>query len=192
MLRLGNSIASRHHPRMAHVAFLWHMHQPYYVDPATNAATMPWVRLHCAKGYLDMISTVSEYPGIRANFNLTPVLLLQIRELLDGRIQDEWLELSRRPAAELSEQERLKILENFFKANWDYLVRPHARYWELLNKRGLTFYREDVRRGVRYFSAQEILDLQVWFNLTWCGYTLCRLFPELQELKRKERGFTEQ
>jgi alpha-amylase/alpha-mannosidase (GH57 family) len=177
---------------MAHVAFLWHMHQPYYVDPATNAASMPWVRVHCAKGYLDMISTVAEYPAIRANFNLTPVLLLQIRELLDGRIQDEWLELARRPAAELSEQERVKILENFFKANWDYLVRPHARYWELLNKRGLTFYGEDVRRGVRYFSVQEILDLQVWFNLTWCGYTLCRLYPELEELKRKGRGFTEE
>ena len=177
---------------MAHVAFLWHMHQPYYVDPATKAASMPWVRLHCAKGYLDMISTISDYPAVRSNFNLSPVLLLQIRELLNGSIEDRWLELSRRPAAELSEGERFTILENFFKANWDHLVRPHSRYWELLNKRGLTFYRDDVRRGVRYFSVQEILDLQVWFNLAWCGYTLCRLHPELTELKQKGRGFTEQ
>jgi alpha-amylase/alpha-mannosidase (GH57 family) len=153
---------------------------------------MPWVRLHCAKGYLDMISTIGDFPSVRANFNLSPVLLLQIRELLNGTIKDEWLELSRRPAADLTEPERFRVLENFFKANWDHLVRPYTRYWELLNKRGLTFYRDDVRRGVRYFSAQEMLDLQVWFNLAWCGYTLCRLFPELQELKRKERGFTEQ
>jgi len=177
---------------MAHVAFLWHMHQPYYVDAARNAATMPWVRLHCAKGYLDMISTVADYPAVRANFNLSPVLLLQIRELLSGTIRDEWLDLSRRPAAELSDHERFSVLENFFKANWDRLVRPFPRYWELLNKRGMTFYRDDVRRGVRYFSVQEILDLQVWFNLTWCGYTLCRLHPELQELKAKGRGFTEE
>jgi alpha-amylase/alpha-mannosidase (GH57 family) len=177
---------------MAHVAFLWHMHQPFYVDPTTGTALMPWVRLHCAKSYLDMISVLGDYPGVRANFNLTPVLVLQIREQLEGRITDEWLELSRKPAADLTEEERFRVLENFFKANWDNLVRPHARYWELLNKRGTTLYRDDVRRGVRYFSTQEMLDLQVWFNLTWCGFTACRLFPELAELKRKERGFTEQ
>lgn len=177
---------------MAHVAFLWHMHQPYYVDPSTNTAVMPWVRLHCAKSYLDMICVVADHPGVRANFNLTPVLVLQIRELLEERVRDEWLELSRKPAAELTDDERFHVLENFFKANWDNLVRPHARYWELLSKRGLTLYRDDVRRGVRYFSTQEMLDVQVWFNLTWCGFALCRLFPELAELKKKERGFTEQ
>jgi hypothetical protein len=34
---------------MANVVFLWHMHQPYYVDPSTQTATMPWVRLHSVK-----------------------------------------------------------------------------------------------------------------------------------------------
>lgn len=177
---------------MAHVAFLWHMHQPYYVDSVTGTAVMPWVRLHCAKGYLDMIAVIGDYPAVRANFNLSPVLVLQILELLDGRVVDEWLELSRKPAADLTEEERFRILENFFKANWDHLVLPYPRYRELLNKRGLTFYRDDVRRGLRYFTTQELLDLQVWFNLTWCGYTACRLFPELAELKRKGRNFTEQ
>ena len=46
-----------------------------------------------------------------------------------------------------------------------------------LHKRGLTLYRDEVRRGLRYFSTQEMLDLQVWFNLAWCGYTAVRLFP---------------
>jgi alpha-amylase/alpha-mannosidase (GH57 family) len=41
---------------MANVVFLWHMHQPYYVDPTTQMAMMPWVRLHSVKGYLDMVS----------------------------------------------------------------------------------------------------------------------------------------
>lgn len=177
---------------MAHVAFLWHMHQPTYVDPGSGVATMPWVRLHCVRSYLDMIALLGDYPGVRANFNLSPVLVLQIREALEGRTIDAWLELSRKPAAELTDEDRFRVLENFFKANWDHLVRPHARYWELLSKRGLTLYREDVRRGVRYFSTQEMLDLQVWFNLTWCGFTACRLHPELAELKRKGRGFTEQ
>jgi alpha-amylase/alpha-mannosidase (GH57 family) len=176
---------------MANVVFLWHMHQPYYVNPATQTATMPWVRLHCVKGYLDMISVLEDFPGVRVNFNLTPVLLLQIRELIEGKVRDLWLDWSRLPAGELDEQTKFAILENFFKINWDNLVKPFPRYWELLNKRGLTFYADDARRGLRYFSAQEFLDLQVWFNLAWCGYTAERMFPELADLKRKGRNFTE-
>jgi len=176
---------------MANVVFLWHMHQPYYVNPATQTAVMPWVRMHGVKGYLDMISIIEDFPGVRLNFNLTPVLMLQVKELIEGKIRDLWLDWSRKPAAELDEQEKFAILENFFKLHWENLVKPFPRFWELLNKRGLTFYRDDVRRGLRYFSAQEYLDLQVWFNLAWCGYTAERLFPELAELKRKGRNFTE-
>jgi len=176
---------------MANVVFLWHMHQPYYVDPATRTATMPWVRLHCAKGYLDMISVLEDFPGIRVNFNLTPVLVLQIKELMEGKIRDRWLDWSRTPAADLDEATKFALLENFFKIHWDNLVKPFPRYWELLNKRGLTFYRDDIRRGLRYFSTQEFLDLQTWFNLAWCGYTAERLFPEITVLKRKGRNFTE-
>jgi alpha-amylase/alpha-mannosidase (GH57 family) len=176
---------------MANIVFLWHMHQPYYVDPTTHTAMMPWVRLHCVKGYLDMISVIEDFPAIRLNFNLTPVLMLQIKELIDGTVDDRWLTWSRRPAADLEEHEKFALLENFFKIHWESLIKPFPRYWELLHKRGLTFYRDDVRRGLRYFTAQEYLDLQTWFNLAWCGYTAERLFPELAELKRKGRNFTE-
>src|SRR5438132_12275863 len=140
---------------MANVVFLWHMHQPYYVNPMTRTAMMPWVRLHSVKGYLDMISIIEEFPRIRVNFNLTPVLLLQIKELIDGDIKDLWLEWSRKPPADLTDGEKFGILQNFFHVNWDTCIKPHARYWELLNKRGLTFYAGDARRGLRYFSAQE-------------------------------------
>jgi alpha-amylase/alpha-mannosidase (GH57 family) len=174
------------------VVFLWHMHQPYYVNPVTRTAMMPWVRLHAVKGYLDMISIIEDYPDIRVNFNLTPVLLLQIKELIDGDITDLWLEWARKPAAQLNDDEKLAILENFFKINWDNLVKPHPRYWELLHKRGLTFYRDEVRRGLRYFTTQELLDLQVWFNLAWCGYIADKLFPELPALRAKGRDFTEE
>jgi len=177
---------------MANVVFLWHMHQPYYVNPVTRTAMMPWVRLHSVKGYLDMISIIEDFPKVRPNFNLTPVLLLQIQELVDGKISDLWLEWAKKPAAALDENEKFAILENFFKINWDNLVKPYPRYWELLNKRGLTFYGDDVRRGLRYFTKQEFLDLQVWFNLSWCGYTAFRLFPELEELRKKDRNFTEE
>ena len=177
---------------MAHVVFLWHMHQPYYVNPATRTAMMPWVRLHAVKGYLDMVSILEEFPEVRVNFNMTPVLLLQIQELAQNRVRDLWGDWARKPAARLEEHEKLGILENFFKIHWDNLLKPYPRYFELLNKRGLTFELEEARRGIRYWSAQDFLDLQVWFNLAWCGYTAERLYPELTALKLKGRHFTEE
>lgn len=176
---------------MAHAVFLWHMHQPYYVNPASRTALMPWVRLHSVKGYLDMVSLIEEFPRLRVNFNMTPVLLLQIDELAQNRVADLWMDWSRKPAAELEEHERLSILEHFFKIHTDNLVKPFPRYWELLNKRGLAFSREEARREIRYWSAQEFLDLQTWFNLAWCGYTAERRYPELLGLKRKGRHFSE-
>lgn len=176
---------------MAHVVFLWHMHQPYYVNPSTKTAMMPWVRLHAVKGYLDMVSILEEFPEIRVNLNMTPVLLLQLRELGDGLVRDLWMEWARKPAAELEDHDRMALLENFFKINYDNMVRPHPRYWELLHKRGFHFEREEVKRGIRYWSAQDFLDLQTWFNLAWCGYTAERKYPELAVLKEKGRHFTE-
>lgn len=152
---------------------------------------MPWVRLHAVKGYLDMVSILEEFPKVRVNMNMTPVLLLQLKELGEGTVRDLWMDWSRKPATELEDHERLALLENFFKIHWDNLIRPFPRYWELLNKRGLRFDREQAKRGIRFWSPQDFLDLQTWFNLAWCGYTAERLYPELTVLKAKERNFTE-
>ena len=40
---------------MIQIAFLWHMHQPLYLDPATGVSVLPWVRLHATRAYYDMI-----------------------------------------------------------------------------------------------------------------------------------------
>ena len=40
--------------RRGNVVFLLHMHQPQYVDPRSGRAMLPWVRLHGARGYLDV------------------------------------------------------------------------------------------------------------------------------------------
>ena len=160
---------------MANVVFLWHMHQPYYVNPTSKVAMMPWVRLHAVKGYLDMISVLADFPDVRVNFNLTPVLMLQIEELVQGKIRDLWLDWSRKPAADLDENERLAILENFFKIQHDNLLRPFPRYAELYAKRGANFQRDRIRAELRHWNADEFRDLQVWYNLAWCGFTATRL-----------------
>jgi alpha-amylase/alpha-mannosidase (GH57 family) len=175
-----------------HVAFLWHMHQPYYVDPIRGAAMMPWVRLHATKGYLDMIWLVEQFPEFRCTFNLTPVLLKQIEQLANEEVVDVWHELARTPAESLTFAQKRQLLEHFFKANWDHMIRPHPRYWSLLQKRGLNPAGVRLDHVVNHFTEQEYRDLQVWFNLAWFGYAAERLYPEISELKRKGKDFTEQ
>jgi alpha-amylase/alpha-mannosidase (GH57 family) len=174
------------------VVILWHMHQPYYVNPLTKKAMMPWVRLHAAKGYLDMIDLVTAQPDIRVNFNFTPVLVRQILELVNHEVEDTWETLSRKPAAELTNDDHRHILENFFKINWDTLVRPVPRYAELLAKRGPNYTLAKLDSIARIFTEADFRDLQTLYNLQWCGFSAARRFPILQELKAKGRDFTEE
>lgn len=176
---------------MLKVVILWHMHQPSYEDPTTGVALMPWTRLHAAKGYLDMIHTVRAVEGARAAFNLTPVLVRQIQRLVRREVRDVWYDWSRKPAADLSESEQISILSYFFNANWDNLIRPNPRYWQLLRQRGPRASRGEIERDRHRFSTQDLLDLQVWFNLAWCGFTAETMFPEIRELKLKGSNFTE-
>ena len=37
------------------IAFVWHMHQPYYRISRDGPFEMPWVRLHALKDYADMV-----------------------------------------------------------------------------------------------------------------------------------------
>lgn len=177
---------------MLNVALLWHMHQPYYVNPVSKTALMPWVRLHAVKGYLDMIEMARRHPHSRMVFNMTPVLVKQILELNNGEVKDLWEEWSKIPANELDPIHKRHLLEHFFKANWDNLIRPNPRYHELLSRRGYDLSHISIDSIVPSFSKQDYLDLQVWFNLAWCGYAAMAEYPELHELKAKGRHFNEE
>ena len=174
------------------VVILWHMHQPYYVNPLTRRAMMPWVRLHAAKGYLDMIDLVTAEPELRVTFNFSPVLVRQILELVAGEVQDEWENLSRKDAADLSDRDRRHLLENFFKINWDMLVRPVPRYAELLAKRGAAYTQSSLDSIARKFTEADFRDLQMLYNLQWTGFSAARRFPVIAELRAKGRDFTEE
>ena len=159
------------------VAFLWHLHQPYYTDPLTLTAPLPWVRLHATKGYFDMAVLLEEYPEVNVTVNLTPVLLLQLQEQAQGAVPDALWAHAARPAADLTEDERRFILRHFFSANWDTMVRPHDRYYGLLIQRGTHPRDDDLPAIARRFSVQDLLDLQVWHNLTWFGHRAVARFP---------------
>lgn len=149
-------------PRV-HLVLLWHQHQPLYRDPSSTDGRVrfvfPWVRLHAIRDYYSMAAVVAEHPGVHLTINLTPVLLLQIKEYAERGATDRALDLTLRPAEELAPEEREELLSSFFDAHWHHQIFPHPRYTELFDQR--------ARRHP--FALQDLRDLQMWSNLAWFG-----------------------
>ena len=175
-----------------YIAFLWHMHQPYYRDPFTGVYHLPWVRLHGTKDYLDMAAILDDYPEIRQTFNLVPSLIEQLLDYTEKGATDAFLEATRKRASDLDETDKVFILEHFFLANWDTMIRPFPWYYELLKKRGFKVSMKDLHRLIRYFTPAEFLDLQVLFNLTWIDPHFRKRDPFLSHLVAKGKGYTEE
>lgn len=173
------------------VAFLWHMHQPYYVDGGAMTTPLPWVRLHGIRAYSDMVGIAEAFPEIRQTFNMTPSLVAQILELVEGRVTDRYLLTTVTPAAELSPEDRVFLLQNYFMAHWDAMIRPAPRYWSLLLKRGMAVDPTAWPVVAKRFSTQDYLDLQAWFNLAWFGYDARAQYPAIEELRTKGERFSE-
>lgn len=172
------------------VGFLWHMHQPYYKDPVSETYLMPWVRLHSIRGYYDMIALLEDYPGIQCTFNLVPSLLAQIMDYTDNDIVDTDYYLSQKMPADLSIDEKKQILSRFFMCNRQTMITPFPRYSDLFEKRGTMKDPKDLDSAVKKFSNQDILDLQVLFNLTWTGF-MARKDEGIKDLINKGRSYNE-
>jgi alpha-amylase/alpha-mannosidase (GH57 family) len=171
------------------VAFLWHQHQPYYPDDVAGENLMPWVRLHGIKDYYGMALHLLECPEMRCVINLVPSLLQQLEGYCHHGATDRPLTLSRRPAADLTEEDCLYLLDHFFMANPDHMIRPAARYFDLYLRRGLG--RNSAREALRRFSERDFRDLQVWFNLAWVHPLAVENDSGLRELVQKGRHYTE-
>jgi alpha-amylase/alpha-mannosidase (GH57 family) len=170
------------------IAILWHMHQPYYLNPKSQKFFLPWVRFHCLKDYLDMPLLAARYPKIKITFNLVPSLLDQIQMYCDGFI-DRHQELSGRPARDLSPEEKKEILSTFFSAHPVNMIEPFARYRQLYKKRESCG--QDLNLAVELFSTAEWRDLQVWSSLCWID-PLFRKESPIRELLDKGRDFSEE
>src|SRR6478672_4419978 len=177
---LGRPDHARKHVKPLHVAFVWHMHQPYYKDDLTNTYLLPWVRLRSAKDYYKMPSLLDAYPKVRATFNLVPSLLAQIEDYGKEESVDLFLNLSRRNAEDLTGEEREFVLRWMRESPRALRVQQSPRYLELAS-----------RPVDAQFTTADLRDLQVWFNLAWCDPDWAESDPRLAELKRKDHDFTE-
>ena len=167
--------------RPLNVAFVWHMHQPYYKDDLTSTYLLPWVRLRSAKDYYKMPALLDGYPKVRATFNLVPSLLAQIEDYGKEESVDLFLNLSQRAARDLSAEERDFVLRWMRESPRALRVQQSPRYLELAS-----------RPIDAQFTTADIRDLQVWFNLAWCDPVWVEQDPRLAELKRKDRDFAEE
>jgi len=164
-----------------HLALVWHMHQPYYKDDLTNTYLLPWVRLHAIKDYHKMVGLLDGYPRVRQTFNLVPSLLTQVDEYSRGEAKDLFLNLSRRPADELSLEERSFLIRWVRESPSALRVQQSPRYLELAGR----------EPDATAFTTDEIRDIQVWSNLAWCDPAWAERDSRLSALKAKDQNYSE-
>lgn len=167
------------------------MHQPEYADPNTGEFVLPWTRLHAVKDYDEFADVLADHPGIRSTVNLTPVLCGQIESIAAG-VKDVYQILSEKPASYLTQIEREFILSNFFKANFETMIRPYERYSELYFERGRNATPAHIHEAAKTFGVQKLRDLQVWANLAWSGVRNRQKEPVIRELIAKGRHYTDE
>ena len=81
------------------------------------------------------------------------------------------------------------LLDNFFMANPDTMIRPHPRYHELYLLR--SSWSSSAREALPRFRIRDLRDLQVWSNLAWIHPLLFEQERDLAEFKAKGRHYTE-
>jgi alpha-amylase/alpha-mannosidase (GH57 family) len=174
------------------VAFLWHMHQPFYKDLVSQEYALPWVRLHALKDYYGMVHQLESFPQMRLTFNLVPSLLLQIQDYAAGHASDPFFKLAFRPVHSLNLDEQIFLLRYFFQANEFTLIRRLPRYQELFEKVRPFQGDDSLQRLAIRFSSQEYLDLQVLSQLAWFDEYYLRDDPTIKHLVSKGRSYSEE
>ena len=179
------------------VIFLWHFHQPYYKDNFTGEMLMPWTRLHATKDYCFMGALLKNYPKIHAVFNYSPSLLRQLEDYThnykDMLKNEEFLSISDKKISELSPEDKLFIIENFFPAcsSSKHFIEKSDRFKHLYYKLK-TADAEGFEEKIDLFDLQGYLDIIVLFNLLWFDPVSINSDEFLTALKNKDKKFTEE
>lgn len=159
------------------LSFFWHMHQPDYRG-SDGVMSMPWVFLHAIKDYYEMPWLMSEYPHLRATFNLSASLIEQLNLYSEPLKYDYFLSLWALHPSLLEKSQRDWIIKLITAMQFETMVRPIDRYVDL-------YYRNS-------FSDEELIDLEVVFVLAWCGNYLRLHNDEVKKLLKQKHGFTQE
>jgi alpha-amylase/alpha-mannosidase (GH57 family) len=110
-------------------------------------------------------------------------MIMQIEDHISSEVDEKILNLTRKPATELNDDDKIQILQSFFICNEQNMIFPYPRYAEL--------YEKAKKNDTGLFDTADWLDLQVWYNLTWFGQ-ISRQSSELKYLFLKGMKFTEE
>ena len=171
------------------------MHQPDYRD-INGEFMLPWVYLHAIKDYIDMPLNIAACSGMKANINITPVLIDQWQDY-NYRIEKALGERNAAKAAgilpdrflrallleELDEDAKSWMLDHYNWANHERMVSRYQNYkrlYDLASDYDNRYYLNDVF----YF------DLCVWFHLAWCGEWIKKYDPVINFFLRKGSNYT--
>jgi alpha-amylase/alpha-mannosidase (GH57 family) len=158
------------------LSFFWHMHQPDYRG-SDGVMRMPWVFLHAIKDYYEMPWLLSQYPKLRATFNLSASLIEQLQLYREPLRVDYFLSLWAQHPSSLDEHQREWIIKLMGAMQFETMVRPLDRYAEL-------YYQTT-------FSDGELIDLEVLFILAWCGNYLRLHNEDVKRLLHQKRDFSQ-
>ncbi|MBV9119328.1 MAG: alpha-amylase/alpha-mannosidase [Chloroflexi bacterium] len=162
------------------VAFVWHMHQPYYRDLLTGESMLPWVLLHGTKDYLHVVRVLEEFPGLRQTFNLVPCLVQQIEDYADQRATGRFSRVCQTPPGRLTAEDRDYILRFFFSINVDKVINCYPAYRRLFDQRN-AHLNDGAELPPNFWR-----DAIGWFNLAWIDMTMVQEDPVLRVLSQKE------
>lgn len=180
--------------RTVYVAFLWHMHQPVYIDPYDGEILLPFVRLHAIKDYYEMIMISNSYDELSINYNFVPSLIDQLGIYSEKKYDtnEKWLQLTIKDPIDLSQSEKLFIINNFFHGNPDQMIASIPSYLKLYHKaiRTTRLSREPSIIS-KSFDSQELRDIQVLHLLSWFGEYAKKNNPAIAELIKKENSYSE-
>ncbi len=168
------------------VCFIWHMHQPSYKDSLSGQYMMPWVRLHAAKDYLDMVALLEEFPDIQQTFNLVPSLLEQLQDYSKPGWLDKH-EILTAQTEPFSKEDKRFILERFFDANPHRMIRRIPAYYQHFETKQRA---KSLDEAIGLFSEQDYADITAQFHLVWIDPLWAERRPEVNALIEKGSGYT--
>lgn len=179
------------------VVFLWHMHQPDYRDILTGEYYFPWTYLHAIKDYVDMAAHIEAQPKAKAVVNFAPILLEQLDDYAQqiaahfstgAKIKDAVLASLVEP--DLPEAGTLAfadLAQKYLRANRERMIERFPVFKELAD---IVSSFEEKPYLSRYLNEQFIVDLGVWYHLSWLAEIPRRTDPRIQALQDKERNYS--
>jgi alpha-amylase/alpha-mannosidase (GH57 family) len=156
------------------------MHQPLYRLPTRREYYLGWTRLHAIKDYYGMAALLDKFSKVKATFNFSGVLLNQLVDYAYRGTEDYYGKLTLKDPNYLTKKERDFILTRFFSVNFERHIKPYPRYAQLYQK----------KTNPKKITAQDITDLQVFFNLSWFHPFSMKSDKCLRALRRKGRNFS--